>query len=97
MGIFNLFGEQEHRQFNYKPIYFDKEKEERKQIFGKVDGTYDSENKDYVPGGSIRGAFRDGGYSKRSKKSSLQTWAGIAILAMIVIIFFFFIKFFALL
>ena len=30
MGIFNFFGEQEHKVFDYKPIYFDKEKEERK-------------------------------------------------------------------
>lgn len=35
MGFnFNFFGETEHRVFNYKPIYFDPEKEERRQFFG---------------------------------------------------------------
>ena len=35
MGFnFNFFGETEHRVFNYKPIYFDPEKEERKRFFG---------------------------------------------------------------
>ncbi|MCQ2167022.1 MAG: hypothetical protein MJY49_06320, partial [Bacteroidales bacterium] len=31
---FNFFGETEHRVFNYKPIYFDPEKEERRRFFG---------------------------------------------------------------
>lgn len=35
MGFnFNFFGETEHRVFNYKPIYFDPEKEERRRFFG---------------------------------------------------------------
>ena len=43
MGFFNIFGEQEHRVFNYKPIYYDKEKEERKRMFGAVDGSLEKE------------------------------------------------------
>ena len=43
MGFFNIFGEQEHRVFNYKPIYYDKEKEERKRMFGSVDGSLEKE------------------------------------------------------
>ena len=43
MGIFNMFGEQEHRVFNYKPIYYDKDKEERRRRFGAVDGSLDRE------------------------------------------------------
>ena len=38
---FSFFGKQEHRVFNYKPIYFDQEKEERRQMFGQVDDTDD--------------------------------------------------------
>jgi len=42
MGFnFNFFGETEHRVFNYKPRYYDPEKEERRRIFGKVDGSLD--------------------------------------------------------
>lgn len=43
MGFnFNFFGENEHRVFNYKPRYYDPEKEERRRLFGKVDGSLDS-------------------------------------------------------
>lgn len=36
MGFnFSLFGENEHRQFNYKPRYYDVEKEERRRFFGE--------------------------------------------------------------
>lgn len=45
MGFnFSFFGNQEHRVFNYKPRYFDPEKEERKRIFGKVDGSLEEAN-----------------------------------------------------
>ncbi len=33
MGFFTFPGEQEHRRFNYKPLYYDKEEEERRQKF----------------------------------------------------------------
>ena len=39
---FGFFGEQEHRVFDYKPRYYDPEKEKRKAMFGDVDGTADS-------------------------------------------------------
>lgn len=46
MGFnFNFFGETEHRVFNYKPIYFDPEKEERKRFFGDH-GQEDAANRD---------------------------------------------------
>ena len=35
MAIFNWFGEPEHRVFNYKPRYYDPEKEDRKKKFEK--------------------------------------------------------------
>ena len=43
MGLFSFFGDGEHRVFDYKPIYYDKEAEERRQKFGRVDGTLDKE------------------------------------------------------
>ena len=36
MGLFNFFGEGEHRVFNYKPIYYDPAEEERKRKFGAI-------------------------------------------------------------
>lgn len=39
MANFGWFGESEHKVFDYKPIYYDKEKDELKQKFGKVDGS----------------------------------------------------------
>ena len=41
MAIFNFgfFGNQEHRVFNYKPRYYDPEEEERRRMFGDVDGS----------------------------------------------------------
>ena len=52
MGFFNLFGDNEHRVFNYKPIYYNPKEEERRRKFGAVDGTLDKEKKDgtYVAG-----------------------------------------------
>ena len=35
MGLFNFFGENEHRVFNYKPIYYDPEEEERKRRYSQ--------------------------------------------------------------
>ena len=41
MALFNFFSEQEHRGFHYTPRYYDPEKEERKRLFGQVDGSVD--------------------------------------------------------
>ena len=37
--MFSFFGDSEHRVFNYKPIYYNPEEEERKRRFGRVDGS----------------------------------------------------------
>ena len=56
MGFnFNFFGENEHRVFNYKPRYFDPEAEERKKLFGKVDGLSDQDRKSARRSGSSTG------------------------------------------
>ena len=86
MGIFNMFGEQEHRVFNYKPIYYDPKKEELRQKFGHVDGTMDKEMKKdtYVPGSYIQGSRRDGNY-RRSRSSSTKIGGIIGIVGLILI------------
>ena len=52
MGFFTFPGEQEHRRFNYRPIYYDKDEEERRQTFGHVDGRFEKEKEkgEYKPG-----------------------------------------------
>ena len=89
MAIFNFgfFGNQEHRVFNYKPRYYDPEEEEkRRQLFGDVDGTNEKarESGEYVPGSSIRGAWRDGNY-KRTRSNASRTQAIIGIITLLLI------------
>lgn len=100
MGIFNMFGEQEHRVFNYKPIYYDQEKEELKQKFGKVDGSIekDKENGTYVPGSYIKGSLRDGHYQRsRSHSTKAQNIIGLIGLLLIVAVLFYIAKFYTIL
>lgn len=100
MGLFNFFGEQEHNTYDYKPIYFDKEKEELKKKFGRVDGSMDAEKEkgSYVPGSYIKGSFRDGHY-QRSVKSGhkAQNIIGLIGLLLIFAVLFFIAKFYTLL
>ena len=100
MGLFNFFGESEHRVFNYKPIYYDPEKEERKRMFGAVDGSLDREKaKDtYVPGSYIKGSLRDGNYRRtRSHLGKTQTIIGIITMLLIFAVLYFIAKFYTLL
>ena len=100
MGMFSLFGESEHRVFNYKPIYYDPEKEELRKKFGAVDGSIDKEKKEgtYVPGSFIKGSLRDGAYSRtRSHMGKTQTIIGIITAILIVVVLIFIAKFYALL
>lgn len=100
MGIFNMFGEQEHRVFNYKPIYYDQEKEELKKKFGKVDGSLEKEKEagTYVPGSYIKGSLRDGNYrSSRSHNTRAQNIIGLVGLLLIATVLFYIAKFYTLL
>jgi hypothetical protein len=97
---FGFFGQQEHRVFNYRPRYYDPEAEERKRMFGDVDGTNEKAKNDgsYVPGSSIRGAFRNGNYMKtRSDMRTAHTVITIITLILIVAVLIFMAKFFELL
>lgn len=100
MGLFNFFGESEHRVFNYRPRYYDPEEEKRKQMFGKVDGTLDKEKAEgkYVPGSYIKGSLRDGNYSRtRGHMGKAQTIIGIISLLLIVAVLYFIAKFYSML
>ena len=100
MGYFNFFGDNEHRVFNYKPIYYDPQEEERKRKFGAVDGSLEKEQKEngYVPGSYIKGSFRDGNYRKtRSYMQKTQVIIGIITLILICVVLYFIAKFYTLL
>ena len=66
---------------------------------GKADGTFDqkSEDKQYVPGASIRGAFRDGAYARRRSASKAHAIVGLVGLALVVVVLVYIAKFYALL
>ena len=95
-----MFGDHEHRVFNYKPIYYDPKKEELRQKFGHVDGTMDKEMKKdtYVPGSYIQGSWRDGNYRHtRSSSTKVQTIIGLVGLILIFVMLIFIAKFYSLL
>ena len=100
MGMFNWFGEQEHKAFDYKPIFYDKEKDELRQKFGHVDGTMEKEMKDdkYVPGSYIKGSLRDGNYQKSVRTGNkAQSFIGLVGLMLVVGVLFYILKFYSLL
>ena len=96
MGFnFGFFGTQEHRVFNYKPRYFDPEKEALKQKFGHVDGSRDKDP--YVPGSYIQGSFRNGNYQKTKRTGKAQAIIGMVGLVLFFIALVFIAKFYSLL
>ena len=98
MGLFNFFGDNEHRVFNYKPLYYDKEAEERKRIFGAVDGSIDRKNESYVPGSYIKGSIRDGAYQQtRTHMNKVQTIIGIVTMLLLAAVLYFIAKFYSIL
>lgn len=101
-GFFNFgfFGNQEHRVFNYRPRYYDPEEERRRQMFGDVDGSNQAarESGNYVPGSSLRGAFRNGAYQKtRSSMRTVHTVITLVTAILIVAVLVYMAKFFELL
>lgn len=100
MGLFNWFGESEHKTFDYKPIYYDQEKEELRKKFGKVDqlDAKDGEKGAYVPGSYIKGSLRDGNYQKSVRSGNkAQNIIGLIGLLLIMIVLFYIAKFYTIL
>lgn len=76
MGFsFNFFGTQEVRKFNYRPRFYDPEKEERRRKFG--DHSKEKEDQPYVPGKYIKGSLRDGNYQRTEDVSRNQKFLGV--------------------
>ena len=76
------------------------EKEERKRLFGQVDGSVDrdKEKGEYVPGSYLHGAFRDGNYAtRRSHSTKAQKYIAIVGLVLVAVVLIYITKFYALL
>jgi hypothetical protein len=99
MALFNFGSDQEHRVFNYRPIYYDEEKEARRKKFGAVDGSLekDAEEGKYVPGSYVRGAFKDGNYQRLRKASKVSTIIGLIGALLVCAILYYIAKFYSLL
>ena len=85
MASFGWFGDNEHRVFNYRPRYYDPEKEELKRRFGAVDGSMEKK------------AFRDGNYSRKRSASKAQSIIGIVGLILLLVAMIYITKFYSLL
>lgn len=92
---FSFFGAQEHRVFNYRPRYYDPEKEALKQKFGHVDGRLEKEK--YVPGTYIQGSFRNGNYQRTKQAGKSMAIVGVIGLVLFFIALVLFAKYFTLL
>ena len=76
MGFsFNFFGKQEVRKFNYRPRFYDPDKEERRRKFG--DHSKEAADKPYVPGKHLKGSLRDGNYSRTEEVGKNQKFVGM--------------------
>lgn len=101
MGFnFSFFGDSEHRVFNYKPRYYDPEKEARRRMFGNVDGSNEKASKEgekYVPGKYIYGSLRDGNYqvTRSPKSSKAQKIIGLIGLLLFFVIMYLIAKFYS--
>lgn len=107
MGFnFSFFGDNSHRQFNYKPRYYDVEAEQRRQFFGEhpeIDELPEQQEMDqaqvqHKPGRYISGSFRDGNYQKMSQGTSrTQKIIGMVTLILVFVVLYFFAKFYTML
>lgn len=96
MGFnFGFFGSQEHRVFNYKPRYYDPEKEALKEKFGHVDGSQEKE--EYTPGCYIKGSLRDGNYQRTRNANKAQKIIGIVGLILFFVVLILITRFYSLL
>lgn len=97
---------QHHRVFNYQPVFYDPEKERRKEKLKKVaaerelkeieEGKIPEPDKDYVPGSLIYGSLRDGAYQKtKSEGNALVRLAKYAMFVALAVLLYLFAKYFA--
>ncbi len=92
---FGFGSSREHRVFNYRPRYYDVEKEELREKFGHVDGS--NEKEEYVPGSIIKNSLRNGNYSRTRGANKVQKIIGYVGLLLFFVVLIYLIKFFGML
>ena len=96
MGFsFNFFGKQEVRKFNYRPRFYDPDKEERRRKFG--DHSKESANKPYVPGKHLKGSLRDGNYSRTEEIGKNQKFVGMITTVLLFAVIYLIVKYYPIL
>ena len=94
MGFsFNFFGKQEVRKFNYRPRFYDPDKEERRKKFGD----HSDEKKPYTPGQHIKGSLRDGNYSRTEEVGKNQAFIGVITTFLLFAVIFLIVKYYPIL
>ncbi|MCQ2136922.1 MAG: hypothetical protein MJY67_08415 [Bacteroidales bacterium] len=91
---FGFFGTPEHRVFNYRPRYYDEEKEALKEKFGHVDGTKESE---YVPGSYLKGSLREGRYQRQRSAARASKIIGAVTMILVFAVIYLIAKYFSIL
>lgn len=95
---FNFFGTQEIRRFNYRPRFYDPEKEERIKKFGDHKArAKEGESSSYTPGSYVKGSLRDGNYSKTHDVSRNQKLLGMVTTILLFTVIYLIYKYFPLL
>lgn len=94
MGFnFGFFGTPQHREFNYRPVYYDHEKEALKERFAKAEAEgkaaaesraaqEGSAKKEYVPGQYIKGSITDRNYRVERGANKFQKILGAVALVL---------------
>lgn len=98
MGFsFKFFGTQEVRKFNYRPRFYDPEKEARKKMFGDHSVQKKDASQGYVPGQLVKGSIRDGKYSKTEEVGKNQKYIGMITLILLFVAIYLIYEYFPLL
>ena len=96
MGFsFNFFGKQEVRKFNYRPRFYDPDKEERRRKFG--DHSKEAADKPYVPGKHLKGSLRDGNYSRTEEVRKNQKFVGMITTVLLFTVIYLIVKYYPIL
>ena len=96
MGFsFNFFGKQEVRKFNYRPRFYDPDKEERRRKFG--DHSKEAADKPYVPGKHLKGSLRDGNYSRTEEVGKNQKFVRMITTVLLFTVIYLIVKYYPIL
>ena len=85
----SFFRTPKHRVFNYKPMYWNPEKEAFEERIKRTRETVAAQKKDedkpYIPGGSIRGSFRASYHVERRYPARQKLVRAVIVISLVVI------------